>query len=70
MLSNVTNYINIHTFIGLGIGIKSWLFSSLTSEIFLFFLLEVPTSSNEQFTVVFTAIVEYPSTNKYIIDYI
>lgn len=50
----------------LGVGTQSFssLFSPLHSAIFLFFLLEFPTPSNEQFTVVFAAIKVYPSINK------
>lgn len=54
------------TFMTLGVGTQSFssLFSPLHSAIFLFFLLEFPTPSSEQFTVVFTAIKVYPSINK------
>lgn len=50
----------------LGVGTQSFssLFSPLHSAIFLFFLLEFPTPSSEQFTVVFTAIKVYPSISK------
>lgn len=62
------NMNDMHTFTVLGIGTQSFssLFSSLHSEIFLFFLFEHPIPNNAQFTVVFTAIKLYPSVKKFI----
>lgn len=53
----------MHTLSDLGMGTQSFSssFSSLHSANFLFFLFEHPVPSNEQSSVVFTAIKLYPS---------
>lgn len=60
------NMNSMHTLTDLGMGTQSFSssFSSLHSANFLFFLFEHPFPSNVQFTVLFTAIILYPSKKK------